>query len=137
MPYYGNDVSPWLMFLFFHLVMALALWKMAERAKEEPKWFAVVPVLNVVLFLKLAKKPMWWLVLFLLPLVNIVVLIVATMAICERFGLNKWWGLLAVISPFNLVLYLYMAFANRPMPSGAPAAQTPPAPPQPPAAPQA
>src|SRR5512135_692616 len=113
MPYSGTETSPWLVFLFFHLVMAVALWKMAERTKEEPKWFAIVPVLNVVLFLKLAKRPMWWLILFLLPLVNIVVLIVATMAICQRFGINKWWGLLAVISPFNLVLYLYLAFAQK------------------------
>lgn len=125
MPYYGTNTSPWLAFLFFHLVMAVALWKMAERTKEEPKWFAIVPVLNVVLFLKIAKRPMWWLILFLLPLVNIVVLIVATMAICERFGLNKWWGLIAVISPFNLVLYLYLAFADRPMPAAASAPSQP------------
>lgn len=127
-PYYGSDTSPWLVFLFFHLVMAIALWKMAEKTKEEPKWFAFVPVLNVALFLKLAKRPMWWLILFLVPIVNIVVLIVATMAICERFGLNKWWGLLAVISPLNLVLYLYLAFGKTPMAA---------APKQPPAAPQA
>lgn len=123
--YYGSDTSPWLVFLFFHLVMAVALWKMAERAKEEPKWFAIVPILNVVLFLKLARRPMWWLILFLLPLVNIVTLIVATMSICERFGLNKWWGLAAIVSPFNLVLYLYLAFGTE---------KTPTMPPNPPTA---
>ncbi len=113
-------ISPWLVFGFFHLVMAVALWKMAERLKEEQAWFAIIPILNIVLFLRLAKKPMWWLILFFLPIVNLVALIVATMALCQRFGLDKWWGLVAVISPFNMILYLYLAFGNRPLPQSPP-----------------
>lgn len=111
-----GSMSPWLVFGFFHLVMAVALWKMAERVKEEPAWFAIVPLLNMVLLLKLARKPMWWLVLFFLPIVNIVALIMATMSLCERFGVDKWWGLVAIISPLNLVLYLYLAFSGHPVP---------------------
>lgn len=130
--HYDQGASPVLIGLLVYVVTAIALWKMAERTKEEPKWFAIVPILNIVLLLKLARKPMWWLILFLIPIVNIVVLIAATMALCERFGLNKWWGLVAVLSPFNLVLYLYLAFGTKTTP--APAA---PAAPQPPAAPHA
>jgi hypothetical protein len=127
MPYYGSHMSPLLVFLFFHLVMAVALWKMAERTKEEPQWFAIVPILNVVLLLKIARKPIWWLILFFVPLVNIVVLIIATMSICVRFGLNKWWGLVAVLSPFNLILYLYMAFGAMKMAGPPPTTPPPPA----------
>ena len=117
-------------FLLFHVVMAIALWKMADRMKEEPKWFALVPILNIALFMKLAKKPLWWVILFFIPLVNVITLIVATMALCVRFGMNKWWGLASIISPLNLVLYLYLAF-------GTGKAATPSAPSTPPAAPQA
>ncbi len=120
--YRGAGFPPWTVFIFFHLVMAYALWKMAERLGEESKWYAFVPVLNVVLLLKLAKRPIWWLVLFLLPIANIVVLIVVTMDVCARFGLNKWWGLLAVLSPFNLVLYLYMALSEKTAQPAAPKA---------------
>src|SRR5688572_4382398 len=98
--------------LVFHLIMAAALWKMAERTKTDPQWFALVPLLNIVLFMKLAKKPMWWLILFFLPIVNLITLVVATMALCERFGVNKWWGLASLVSPLNLVLYLYLAFGT-------------------------
>ncbi len=117
--YYGSDIRPWLLLLIFHLVMAVAFWKIAEKAKEEPKWFAFIPILNIVLLLKIAKKPLWWLILFLLPIVNIVAIIAAMMAICERFGLNKWWGLVAILSPFNLVLLLYLAFDTKMMPAQA------------------
>lgn len=117
-------------FLIVHLVLAAALWKMAVRTQEEPKWFALVPVLNLVLFLKLAKRPLWWLLLFLIPLVNIVTMVVAAMSLCERFKVNKWWGLVSIVSPFNLFLYLYLAYgtedAAAPKPPETPAASNPP-----------
>ncbi len=124
--YSFGGVSPWFAFGLVHFVMAIALWKMAERTKEEPAWFAIIPLLNVILFLKLARRPAWWVILFFLPIVNLVALIMATMSLCERFGLKKWWGLLAIVSPANLLLYLYLAFATNEMEP-----PTPPAPPQP------
>ncbi len=115
--------SPLLVFAFFTAVMAIALWKMADRTHEEPRWFAIVPILNLVLMLRIARRPMWWLILFVIPLVNLVALIAVTMALCERFGVNKWWGLAAVLSPLNLILYLYLAYGTK---EGAPpVAQTP------------
>jgi hypothetical protein len=119
-------------FLIVHLALAAAFWKMAERTREEPKWFALVPVLNLVLFLKLAKRPLWWLLLFLVPLVNVVTMVMAAMSLCERFRLNKWWGLVSIVSPFNLFLYLYLAYGTEDA-----AAPKPPEPPAAPAVPQA
>lgn len=138
MNYATSPEATWLVFGFAHIVMAIALWKMAKHLKEEPAWFAFIPLLNAVLLLKIAKKPLWWLILLFLPIVNLVVLIVATMAVCERFGMNKWYGLLAILSPFNLILYLYIAFAKTAAaPAGTPPAAPPADPPAPPAAPQA
>lgn len=121
-----------LVFLAVHATLAAAFWKMASRVHEEPKWFALVPVLNLILFLKLAKRPLWWMLLFLIPLVNVVTVVVAAMSLCTRFGVNKWWGLVSIVSPFNLVLYLYLAYGTE-----AAAKETAAAPPAPPAAPQA
>ena len=121
-----GGISPWFAFGLIHFVMAIALWKMAERTKEESAWFAIVPLLNVMLFLKLAQKPAWWVVLFFLPIVNLIALVVATMSLCERFEVNKWWGLLAIISPANLLLYLYLAFGTNET-VVIPPTQTPPA----------
>jgi len=128
MSFYQNTGAATFGLLVFHVVMAAALWKMAERVKEEPQWFALVPFLNIVLFLKIAKKPLWWLLLFLIPLVNIITIVVATMALCERFKVNKWWGLVSLISPANLVLYLYLAYGTEKAPPATP--QAPPAAPQ-------
>jgi len=118
-----------LLFLVLHFTMAVAFWKMAARTKEEPKWFALVPILNLVLFLKLARRPLWWLLLFLVPIVNLVTVVVATMSLCERFGVNKWWGLVALLSPLNIVLFLYLAYGTdkaEPPKSPPPVPQIPP-----------
>lgn len=95
-----------------HILLAIPLWKMSERTKDEPRWFAWVPVLNGLLALKIAKKPMWWLILFFVPFVNIVMAILLMMALSERFGVNKWWGLLGFITPANIILFYYLAFAT-------------------------
>lgn len=95
-----------------HFILAAAFWKMAERTKVEPRWFALVPFLNIIIFLRLAGRPVWWLVLFLVPFVNIITLVVVTMSLCERFGVNKWWGLASLVSPVNLGLYLYLAYGT-------------------------
>lgn len=118
------EFSSWIAFSLFHIIMAFALWKMAERKKEEPKWFALLPLLNVMLLLKIAKKPTWWLILLFLPIVNIIALIMVTMALCERFGVEKWWGLVAVLSPFNLILYVYLAYGTKEKAPKEPAALT-------------
>lgn len=95
-----------------HILLAIPLWKMAERTKDEPRWFAWVPFLNGVLAIKIARKPLWWILLFFIPLVNFIMMIVLMMALCERFRMNKWWGLLGIITPANIVLLYYLAYAT-------------------------
>lgn len=107
-----STATMWTLFSLFHVFMAVALWKMASRTKEEPAWFALIPVLNILLFLKLARKPLWWIALFFLPIINVLALIAAAMSLCQRFGVDKWWGLVSIVSPFNLILYLYLAFGT-------------------------
>lgn len=98
--------------LVSHILVAIPLWKLAKKTKEEPAWFAWVPILNAVLALKIARKPYWWLLLFLIPIVNLFMAILLMMALCERVAVNKWWGLLGFISPANLILLYVLAFVD-------------------------
>lgn len=109
-------------FLAFHVVMAFVLTRLASRFGVRPSWFALVPFLNIVLFLRVAGRPDWWVVLFLVPGVNLVTLVVATMSLCSRHKISAWWGLLAPFSPLNLALYLYLAYGTDapPAPAAAP-----------------
>jgi len=92
-------------------------WCMAKIAKKLGMEFgtafiwAIIPIANIFLLLKLSTKPMWWFILFLIPIVNIVISVLVWMSIAERFGKPGWWGILIALVPVaNIVMFLILAF---------------------------
>jgi hypothetical protein len=75
------------MIVVFALVvlMIAAMWKIFVKAGE-PGWAAIVPIYNLYIILKIAGKPGWWLLLFLIPVVNFVVAIIVYIAFAQAFG---------------------------------------------------
>lgn len=74
------------------VVMIAAMWKVFEKAGE-PGWAAIVPIYNVMVLLKIAGKPMWWILLFLIPIVNIVIGIIMNIDLAKAFGKGVGFGL--------------------------------------------
>lgn len=62
-----------------------AMWKVFTKAGQ-PGWAAIIPIYNVIVLLQIAGKPIWWILLCLIPLVNIVVAIMMWHAISTNFG---------------------------------------------------
>jgi hypothetical protein len=60
-----------------------------------PRWGVLIPIYNVVLLLQIAQRPTWWLLLLLIPGVNVVVAIVIAVEIARAFGkgVGFGWGL--------------------------------------------
>jgi hypothetical protein len=48
------------------VVAVVGLWRVFTKAGERG-WGCLVPVYNTILFLRIARRPAWWLGLFLLP----------------------------------------------------------------------
>ncbi|MBI5778517.1 MAG: hypothetical protein HZA49_03565 [Planctomycetes bacterium] len=77
---------------------------------------AIIPIVNYVLMAQMAKKPLWWVILMLIPFVNIIVLILVWMAIAENMGKPSWWGVIIILVPIvNLVFFLMLTFAPAPV----------------------
>jgi len=75
--------------------------------------WALIPIANLFLLLKLAGKPMWWFVLMLIPIVNFVIIILLWMGICEQLGKPGWWGIMIALVPVaNLVFFLMLVFGQ-------------------------
>lgn len=91
------------------VLLIASWWKIFEKAGK-PGWAAVVPFYNIYIFLEIAKKPGWWLILCLIPLVNIVIGILATIALAERFGKSGGYVVGMVLLPF--VFYPLLAFGD-------------------------
>jgi hypothetical protein len=66
-----------------YIYFAMALQTIAKKTNTENAWWAWVPILQIVLMLNVAKKPVWWIILFFIPLVGIVFAIIVWMAIAE------------------------------------------------------
>jgi len=68
------------------IVLVIAgMWKMFVKAGQ-PGWGAIVPIYNGYLILKIVGRPVWWLILFFIPLVSLIVWIVLVMDIAKSFG---------------------------------------------------
>lgn len=77
---------------------------------------AFIPVANMVLLAQMAKKPIWWIVLMLIPIVNIAIFIIVWMAIAERMGKPSWWGVMITLVPIaNIIFFLMLTFADAPV----------------------
>jgi hypothetical protein len=101
--------------LVIHLFFAFCLAKIAEKlGMPFGKAFimAVIPIANIILLLQLAGKPLWWIILFIVPLVNLVIAVMVWMAIIEKRGRPAWQVILLFIPIANLVLILMLAFGK-------------------------
>ncbi len=76
----------WLVIYLALVVVVIAgMWKMFEKANQ-PGWGALIPIYNIILLLKVAGKPVWWILLLFIPLVNIVISILVYAAVARNFG---------------------------------------------------
>lgn len=101
-----------IVFLIFYIYFAICLMKMAKKTGTANAWFAWIPILNVVLMLQIAKKPIWWLILFLIPFVNIIMSILVWMAVAKELGKPEWLGILMIVPVANIIVPGYLAFSN-------------------------
>jgi hypothetical protein len=98
--------------LAFYVYMSLALQTIATKTNTENPWLAWIPIANIILMLMVAKKPLWWLLLFFIPLVNIVMAILVWMAVAEARGKPNWWGILMIVPFVGLIVPGYLAWAD-------------------------
>src|SRR5438034_2311388 len=66
------------------VIIVAAMWKMFEKAGQ-PGWAAIVPIYNSLILLRIAGKPWWWILLFLVPLLNIVIGILVYLELAKSF----------------------------------------------------
>jgi hypothetical protein len=98
-----------LIWLAVAVLMVAACWKIFTKAGE-PGWAAIVPIYNLVVLLKIVDKPLWWLILFLIPFVNFVAAILVTVALAEKFGKGVGFAVGMIVLPF--VFYPILGFGD-------------------------
>ncbi len=98
--------------LAFYIYFAYSLMTIAKKTNTGSAWMAWVPIVNIFLMLMIAKKPMWWFLLLLIPLVNIVISIIVWMKIAQAVGKPDWLGILMIVPIANIIIPGYLAFSS-------------------------
>ncbi len=102
----------WFISIATYAYMGLTLFGIAERTGTPNRWMAWVPILNVYLMCKIAGKPGWWLVLFLIPIVNFVAIVLVWMGIARARRKPAWLGILMIVPVANLIIPAHLAFSD-------------------------
>ncbi len=120
--------------LFFYLLWSLSLYLICRKREVGGAWLAWLPVIKVFPMTRAGGRPWWWAVLIALPwlapatgdltvvaalagilvLVSVVLFVIVWFGISDRFGLNKWLGLLLIVPVAQIVYPCYLAFRTEP-----------------------
>ena len=88
----GGGVVGLVLVLALTVFIIAGIWKTFTKAGE-PGWAAIIPIYNVIVLCRIAGKPEWWVLLFLIPIVNFVVAILVAVGVAENFGKSSLFGL--------------------------------------------
>ena len=105
----GGGLGSGIVGLVISVLMVVSIWKVFAKAGE-PGWAAIVPLYNTIVLLKIAGKPIWWIVLLIIPVVNLISLFIVAVSIAQRFGKGTGFGVGLALLPF--VFYPMLAFGD-------------------------
>ncbi len=91
--------------LFSYVFFSFALMKIGDKAGVPNSWLAWIPLGNLWVMCRAAGKPGWWLLLFLVPLVNIVIALMVIFGMPGQVGKSSLLGLLIFIPVIGIFLY--------------------------------
>jgi Family of unknown function (DUF5684) len=88
----GMGVFGMLIYLAIIVVIIAGMWKVFVKAGK-PGWASIVPIYNIIVLLEIAGKPLWWIILLFIPIVNLVILVLIAIEIAKAFGKGTGFGL--------------------------------------------
>ncbi len=91
------------------ILLVVSMWKIFSKAGR-PGWTSLIPIYNLYVLLKIAGKPGWWLLLLLVPLINIVFVIIMVAGIAQNF--DKGGGFAAGLIFLPFIFYPLLAFGE-------------------------
>ena len=88
-----------MMIVLFIGIIIIPWWKIYEKSNQ-PGWSVLIPIYSTLVLLKIIEKPWYWLILFCIPLVNLVFLIWSTNLLSKKFGKDEGFTVGLLFLPF-------------------------------------
>ena len=108
----GQDVMVFGIALLVYLFFCYCLKCIVEKCGTTPGILIWIPILQIIRLLQAGGLPLWFLILFFIPIVNIIASIYMWVKICQARGKSGWLAILMIIPLLNLFVVLYLAFSE-------------------------
>jgi hypothetical protein len=96
-------IVPVIISLAFAVFIIAAMWKIFTKAGK-PGWAAIIPFYNIYILLKIAGRPGWWIILLLIPFLNIIFSLILALDVAKSFGKSGVFGV------FGLWLFTFVGY---------------------------
>lgn len=93
-PQGGGGIGPVVIGIYIVLLVVIiaAMWKLFEKA-DKPGWAAIVPIYNGIVMLQIVGRPVWWIILFFIPIVSLIIAILVCLDLARSFGKGAGYAL--------------------------------------------
>ena len=85
--------------LGFSIIFFAGVWKAFQKANE-PGWAGIVPIYNVYVMIKIGENKWWWLILLVIPLINVIALLKINIDVAKAFGQGLGFGVGLAVLPY-------------------------------------
>ena len=75
----------WIVMCALIVLEIAAMWKVFQKAGQ-PGWAAIIPIYNLIVLIQIAGKPVWWILLYFIPIVSLIIAIIVLHNISVNFG---------------------------------------------------
>jgi len=105
----GFGVGAMIFFAVITILVIASMWKVYTKAGQ-PGWAAIIPIYNIVVLLQIVRKPLWWIVMFFIPLVNLIFLILVYVELAKAFG--KGGGFAVGLLFLSIIFFPILGFGS-------------------------
>lgn len=98
----GGGIGAMIVMLIYLAIIVVTIagcWKVYVKANK-PGWACIIPIYNVIVWLEIVGRPIWWIILLFIPIVSIVVAIIVCIDLAKSFGKGGGYGVGIAFLPF-------------------------------------
>lgn len=99
---------------FFYIFYSVTLMLIARRTHTPGAGLAWIPIANLFLMCRIARRPAWWALMCFVPILNLLFFTMLWMAIAEACGKSIFLGILAIIPILGMLILAYLALTATP-----------------------
>jgi Family of unknown function (DUF5684) len=109
----GGGGAGALLFLLVELaiiVLIVAGFWMTFTKAGEPGWASIIPIYHLIVLFRIGGKPWWWVLLLLIPIVNLIISIIVAIDVAKNFGKGAGFAIGLAFLPF--IFYPILGFGD-------------------------